>query len=53
MQAIIVLLMKCVHALWTMGNYGHAKKIMGQGVNIKIAEVVGMPKIVMLKVQVK
>ena len=53
MQAMIVLLMKCVHALWTMGNYGHAKTIMGQGVNIELAELVDMPKVDVLTVQVK
>ena len=53
MQAIIVLLTKCVHALWTLGNYGHAKKIMGQGVNIELAELADMPKVDVLTVQVK
>ena len=36
---------------WAVDYYGHAKEIMGQGVNIE--ELVGMPKIDMLTVQVR
>ena len=38
---------------WAVEYYGHAKKIMGQGVNIELAELVDMPKVDVLTVQVK
>ena len=38
---------------WAVEYYGPVKEIMGQGVNIEIEELVGMPKIDMLTVQVK
>ena len=38
---------------WAVEYYGHAKEIMGQGVNNEIEELVVMPKVDMLTVQVK